>query len=343
MRPLSEILRSLNKSSSVELQEDVPMWRRPISSTVGRIHSPIYAAIMGSMAPLSPGPTAEDMEILKQFEHHLDDDYPLKAYPNRTPLLPVIRDIYKNPRIGPAEKTLGILSQPLLSALANLTRADHYNPLSNSIHSYINHPAIKAHEIGHAIDFDAANKKGNNPFLSRLTYGFYPMTLFREGRASTNASRLLEEMDHPEKDKILDDSSRMLSAAYGTYVGSPLGPIGSAAGAAGGQVIGVATRKGGGPFTGDLIDPSHVKPGRGLLQALLTGGLSGAALGAMVGVSPELAREAGAPIKQSDTEKYVTVGAGIGAVSGSIASILHRMRYNKKYGEVTPPTETTNE
>lgn len=144
--------------------------------------------------------------------------------------------IWRRPGISLPGRMLGTASLPFSTLLA-MARGDHYNPASHTVVSYANEPAIQAHELGHAADFAQMNHPTLYGMLGTVPF----VNLWHEGRASFFAPRLLErarelrdaardaspeDYEHTTYDEILDDVAReegLLSAAYGTYLGSAIG------------------------------------------------------------------------------------------------------------------------
>lgn len=66
----------------------------------------------------------------------------------------------RNKSLG--KRIIGTLLLPynvLTKTLQNRERADHYDPLSDSVALYSDNPAVLTHELGHAIDINRKNKK----------------------------------------------------------------------------------------------------------------------------------------------------------------------------------------
>src|SRR3990167_8314372 len=62
----------------------------------------------------------------------------------------------------PSKLSRFVLGIPTVFAgeiLGKLTRADHFNPMTNTVNIYHPEPAVGMHEIGHAIDFDTRRRK----------------------------------------------------------------------------------------------------------------------------------------------------------------------------------------
>ena len=110
---------------------------------------------------------------------------------------------------------------------------DYYNPFSNTVHIYSDHPAVVLHEAGHVYDFSGRRFKGTYAFVRSIPYS--PVSLYQEFKASQEAIRYLQEIEDREAQI---NAHKILHPAYGTYVGAYIFPvIGSIVGA----IVGHAT------------------------------------------------------------------------------------------------------
>ena len=108
---------------------------------------------------------------------------------------------------------------------------DYYNPYTNTVHLYSDHPAVALHEAGHAHDFSEHRYKGSYAVL-RLVPG---VDLFQEYTASSKAiDYFIMTQDRLEELRAY----RILYPAYGTYLGSYLLPYGAFPGALVGHIWG---------------------------------------------------------------------------------------------------------
>ena len=112
---------------------------------------------------------------------------------------------------------------------------DYYNPYTNTVHLYSDHPAVVLHEAGHAHDLAGRRWKGTYAFL-RIIPG---VDLYQEYKATKEAIHYLKE----QQDLDTEISAyKVLYPAYGTYVGSYFfAPIGTVAGALLGHCTGRST------------------------------------------------------------------------------------------------------
>lgn len=113
---------------------------------------------------------------------------------------------------------------------------DNFNPFTNTVHLYSDHPAVALHEAGHAQDFAQRRFKGSYALLR-----FIPgVDLFQEFIATEHAvEHLVETQNIPAE----LEAYTVLYPAFGTYVGSyytRIVPLSQWAGACAGHVWGQA-------------------------------------------------------------------------------------------------------
>jgi hypothetical protein len=112
---------------------------------------------------------------------------------------------------------------------------DYYNPYTNTVHLFSDHPAVALHEAGHAHDFATRRLKGTYALL-RIIPG---VDLYQEYKASKEAFRYLRDRQDLEAEVA---AYKVLYPAYGTYVGGYIfPPIGTVAGALLGHLTGRTT------------------------------------------------------------------------------------------------------
>ena len=109
---------------------------------------------------------------------------------------------------------------------------DYYNPYTNTVHLFSDHPAIALHEAGHVTDFARRRWKGTYAFC-RLIPG---VDLYQEAKATGEAIGYLKTIsDQPGE----LGAYKILYPAYGTYIGGYVfAPIGTVVGALLGHVTG---------------------------------------------------------------------------------------------------------
>jgi hypothetical protein len=101
---------------------------------------------------------------------------------------------------------------------------DRFNPYTNTIHIYSDIPAIALHEGGHAKDF--ARRKWKGTYAA--TYLLPVVPLYHESLATSEVFAYLEANETLEKQA---EARKILTPAYGTYVGGAAGSIFPQAGA----------------------------------------------------------------------------------------------------------------
>ena len=112
---------------------------------------------------------------------------------------------------------------------------DYYNPFTNTVHLYSDHPAIALHEAGHAHDFASRHWKGTYAALRLIPF----VDLYQEYKATDEAIGYFKETgDHP----VEVGAYKILYPAYGSYVGSYLfPPVGTVIGILLGHLVGRST------------------------------------------------------------------------------------------------------
>ncbi len=112
--------------------------------------------------------------------------------------------------------TLSMLSYTLLPG--RIFGGDNYNPYTNTISIYSDHPAVALHEGGHAKDFAEHEWKGTYAALYLLPGG----ALALEANATSDALSYLEA---EELYDLQAEAYKVLYPAYGTYIGSTINGI----------------------------------------------------------------------------------------------------------------------
>ncbi len=102
---------------------------------------------------------------------------------------------------------------------------DYYNPFTNTVHLFSDHPAIALHEAGHVHDFASRRFKGTYAATRLIPF----VDLYQEYKATQEAIRYLKAAE----DRPTELSAyKILYPAYGTYVGGyifpPFGTLGGA-------------------------------------------------------------------------------------------------------------------
>lgn len=110
--------------------------------------------------------------------------------------------------------TLSLLGYTLLPG--RVFGGDHYNPFTNTINLYSDHPAVALHEAGHAKDFGQHEWKGTYG----VAYSIPIYGLVHEARATNDALSYLEA---EEKFDLQANAYKVLYPAYGSHVGGQIG------------------------------------------------------------------------------------------------------------------------
>ncbi|MBI3324324.1 MAG: hypothetical protein HYZ92_03495 [Candidatus Omnitrophica bacterium] len=109
---------------------------------------------------------------------------------------------------------------------------DYYNPWTDTVHIYSDHPAIGLHELGHSYDINRRRLKGTYAAIRLIPF----VDLYQEMQASKEAMKYLRQIEDREQELR---AYKILYPAFGTYAGGYLFiPGGSVIGAAVGHVFG---------------------------------------------------------------------------------------------------------
>ncbi len=112
---------------------------------------------------------------------------------------------------------------------------DYYNPFTNTVHLFSDHPAIALHEAGHAQDFASRRYKGTYAFARLIPF----VDLYQEYKATHEAITYLKDIEDHSTEL---SAYKILYPAYGTYVGSYIfPPFGTAVGVLIGHATGRST------------------------------------------------------------------------------------------------------
>ena len=116
-----------------------------------------------------------------------------------------------------------------------LIGGDNYNPYTDTVSIYSDHPAIALHEAGHSHDFNTRHYKGTYAFIRLIPF----VDLYQEFQATDEALTYLVETGDRQQEIA---AYKILYPAYGTYIGSYLIiiPAGSVLGAILGHICGRA-------------------------------------------------------------------------------------------------------
>lgn len=123
------------------------------------------------------------------------------------------RRLSKNKEVGAGWRyTLGALTTAGYTILpGRVFGGDNYNPFTNTINLYSDHPAIALHEGGHAKDIRSRRLPGTYSAAYALPF----VALYHEAKATGDVLNYLEVEDRPEE---LREAYKILYPAYGTHV-----------------------------------------------------------------------------------------------------------------------------
>lgn len=184
-----------------------------VVDTVGLVFSIPSKIILWNMKVDSHSVSAETEGVLTNYLCRNSLSVPKVRLNEYAPLDECSR-LFANERVGIGWRcTFGVLSMVFYTLLPErIFGGDNYNPWTDTINIYSDHPAIVVHEAAHARDFAEREYPG--------TYGFFYMlpfvALYHEGRASSDALSYFMALDQREE---LRDAYKILYPAYATYVG----------------------------------------------------------------------------------------------------------------------------
>lgn len=184
------------KIAKIETYKDQPLWQRPVSGIVGRAMSPIYSLLSANEDFMKPGPIQKDIQGLdKYYNTHKQDakDINLAIYPNAAHPIDNLTRIWQRKGLSIPGKMIGSVLSPVTDLATALTRGDHYNPYAHSITSYVNTPAVKLHEIGHAEDFQKSKLKTLYALSRGIPIANIPATLYQEWVANREGGKKLKQ------------------------------------------------------------------------------------------------------------------------------------------------------
>ncbi len=122
--------------------------------------------------------------------------------------------LFRNRDVGLGWRlTLGLIATAFYTVLpGRVFGGDHYNPFTDTISLYSDHPAIALHEASHAKDFAGRTWKGSYGALRILPI----VPLHQEGIATGDAIGYLRVEEEPDEERA---AYKILYPAYGTYIG----------------------------------------------------------------------------------------------------------------------------
>lgn len=215
------------------VKDMLPMWKRPISATVGRLNAPFTSLILGTTAPFKSGPQSVHEDIRQVIEYFDKGNTPDRLELQFGSSMPVrnIERLWKRNGLSIYGKLLGTLCWPFSEIMRAIGRLDCYDPFAHTVVLYHRDPAILTHELGHAQDF--AHRKWRTLYI--LGRVLLPVLLYQEWKATSFGI-----MNLRERDLIYEAqrANRVLCGGFGSYLGSMFKVIGIILGALIGQAVG---------------------------------------------------------------------------------------------------------
>jgi hypothetical protein len=239
-----------------------------VNATLGRVGSiaSLQPLILSNMLqnPARPDRAQEHKNIAEDFAsvrpHQLND---VRVSLGGSNMWQDLKRTVTNKRTGPLGKALGLLALPSNTLIQAILRSPHYNPYTNTVVQPSNNKVVTEHELGHAIDFN--NRPLPKTWLGRqaagtlrdlyalkgglglaeamgvkIPYASNAANLWYERQANRESHKALQDVlkDKPEELKSREEArTRTLPAAYATYVGGAIDPVGYAS-----VPLGVGTR-----------------------------------------------------------------------------------------------------
>ncbi len=151
--------------------------------------------------------------VLKQYIADNNLQY-VKVYVNRYAPDEELSSLNRNQSVAWGWRwTLGLVNLLFYTVLpGRVFGGDGYNPYTNSVYLYSDHPAVAVHEGGHAKDFAQREWKGTNAALYMLPL----VALYYEAQATGDAVGYFRERPCKQLEK---DGYKVLYPAYLTYAG----------------------------------------------------------------------------------------------------------------------------
>jgi hypothetical protein len=201
----------------------------PIAATIGRVQAAPGALIIGQERALRhlEGAVAHAGEH-RTTARRMGREFPgalrgVKLRLGGPNLLDDIKRVWTSKRNTLPMKLLGTLGGPGASLRTIFSRADHYNPYTDTAVVYSGLPSVTAHELGHAADFNKRSPWGRTAYsLAHIpeslpsVLGFPgPVTLWQELAANRNAMQALGKGEGAAEQKR--EAWRRLAPAFSTY------------------------------------------------------------------------------------------------------------------------------
>ena len=203
---------------ALQVDDRLPFSERLVSATLGRMSSPLMAAVLGTSAPFREAATMEDPKIRKLVARFKRDkelsDVQLSLGSTRP--IEQLKRTWTNKNTWLPTKVMGTLAWPSSMMGAAMRRGDYYDPFANTAVVYNKEPAIIAHELGHAKDF----KQKGAPGAYMVGRTLPPLMLYQEYTASRNAAEGMNTQKGSDRIKLknMERLNRILGGGMGSYV-----------------------------------------------------------------------------------------------------------------------------
>jgi hypothetical protein len=153
---IDEILKDpIHTKSSLDVHDKELAIFRPISSTIGKIND------FGVEQALGIDTTTASLENpdIQRYVSSMKDHPALKnvgLYLGSQRPLDRLSRIWGNENNDFLDKLYFSATSPLDALSSGFSRADHFDPVSNTVNVYHSDPSILAHELGHALDYNTS-------------------------------------------------------------------------------------------------------------------------------------------------------------------------------------------
>jgi hypothetical protein len=211
--------KNAHVKSALEVEDKENVLFRPLSSTLGRLSS---IGLGHSLEVPTHTASLED-EGIKRHLRSIKDHPALKnvgVHLGSVRMFDRLKRTWKNDKTDFLNKLHSTLTLPMTGLSSALSRADHFDPISNTVTVYHGAPSILAHELGHALDY---NTSKDVDAWRRLYFNKSPVN--QEYLASNLAmNRLTADLladkkrsKDPKAVKELADQARQLRKALDSY------------------------------------------------------------------------------------------------------------------------------
>lgn len=207
------------KSAELEVKDKELALFRPVSSTVGKLFDIPLKTILDVNTETAGLDQADIKSYIDSVKNHPGLQN-VAVHLGSGRLLSRLGRAWMNDRNDFLDKLHYTATLPMSAAMTALTRADHFDPVSNTVTVYHGAPSILAHELGHALDYNTAK----DPDTWRQMY-FMKSPVNQEYLASNLAvnqlaKNLLRNSKKPKNKKELEklvQQADQLYKALGTY------------------------------------------------------------------------------------------------------------------------------